>query len=98
MKEDPNHLRNRKLKAKYGITINDYNRMFVLQGGKCWICQKLGKLDGRGRKGRLHVDHDHATGKVRGLLCYACNGLLGLAGDNPEVLARAQEYLGMMGQ
>lgn len=58
----------------YGITVQDYERMFTAQGGVCAMCLKPPKI---GRFKRLHVDHDHATGRVRGLLCRGCNGLIG---------------------
>lgn len=74
----------------YGIGEGDYDRMYAAQGGKCAICQR-----GKGKSKRLSVDHDHKTGKVRGLLCAACNRwLLGrCARDDVAVLQRAIEYL-----
>jgi hypothetical protein len=61
------------LAKKYGITAADYERMFAEQDGKCLIC----RTDKTGRWSFFHVDHDHATGKVRGLLCVSCNTRLG---------------------
>jgi hypothetical protein len=61
------------LKCKYGMTENDYNRMFQIQGGKCAICEAH-QTD---LKSKLCVDHNHTTGKVRGLLCAGCNTSLG---------------------
>ncbi len=83
--------------AKYGIGLPEYEEMFDDQGGKCKICLRPGNKVGRGRLGRLHVDHNHSTGVVRGLLCYACNGLLGLAGESETTLERAISYLKEMG-
>jgi endogenous inhibitor of DNA gyrase (YacG/DUF329 family) len=60
------------LKSLYGITVDDYDHMFALQGGVCAICKDV---CGTGR--RLCVDHDHNTGRVRGLLCMSCNQKLG---------------------
>lgn len=74
-------------KRNYGITIHDYGAMFQQQGGCCAICGKHASLY------QLHVDHDHATGKVRGLLCVGCNTGLGALGDTAESLARALTYL-----
>lgn len=72
----------------YGIQPEDYDRLYAQQGGRCFICQRA-----TGRTKRLAVDHDHATGLVRGLLCKQCNWLLGHARDNPAMILRAVEYL-----
>lgn len=56
-------------KRKYGITIKDYNKMFTEQEGKCWMCSKHPTEFNK----KLSVDHNHDTGKVRGLLCQGCN-------------------------
>lgn len=77
------------MKSEWGMTPEDYHRMLSGQGGGCAIC---GTFDPRGR-GRFHVDHDHATGRIRGLLCNECNFGLGKFGDNPELLRRALAYL-----
>jgi len=61
----------RMLIANYGITIEDYDAMLAAQGGGCAICHTPP------RSKRLHVDHDHADGRVRGLLCYHCNRTIG---------------------
>ena len=82
-----NHERN--LRVKYGISVEDYNAMFHAQEGRCAICLKhQSKL-----KRRLHVDHDHATGAIRGLLCQHCNNVLGLLCDETDALQRAISYL-----
>ena len=73
--------------AKYGITKEQYDEMFANQGGKCAVC------GGQDRRGVLCVDHDHATGKVRGLLCNNCNATLGHAHDRPDILLGLAEYL-----
>ena len=59
-----------KLRRRFGITVEEYDRMLKEQGGRCFICL-TDKYDKLGR--RLAVDHDHKTGKVRGLLCCKCN-------------------------
>ena len=64
-----NSIRNCLYKREYGITLEDYDLMLIEQEGKCAVC---GSDDPKG-KGRFHVDHDHDTGKVRGLLCHYCN-------------------------
>lgn len=84
--------RERHLVRKYGVTLADYDAMLDQQGGKCAIC--LTTTDTQ-RYGVFHVDHCHATGAVRGLLCRGCNNLLGVVKDKPEALARAIAYLGV---
>ncbi len=75
---------------KYGITLKDYDAMLEKQNGKCKICgtKKLAK-----DQGRFCVDHDHITSKIRGLLCYNCNHMLGNAKDDIKILASAIQYL-----
>lgn len=67
--------RERNYKKLYGIGIEDYNRMNLEQGGRCAICGTDEPLKGKNKY--FSVDHCHETGKVRGLLCVACNHLLG---------------------
>lgn len=82
--------RNLAYLRKFGITVQDYERMLSEQGGGCSICRST-TAGGRGQ--RFHVDHCHETGTVRGLLCHSCNVLLGHARENPSILSRAIEYL-----
>lgn len=79
------------LKSKYGITFEELVQMSKRQGQKCAICNKHFTDESRSRG--AHVDHDHVTGKVRGLLCGRCNTGLGLLGDNIRTLANAIVYL-----
>ena len=69
----------------YGLTEADYEDMVEEQDGVCLICSCT--------EDRLVVDHDHETGKVRGLLCRACNRGIGLLQDNPMILQKAADYL-----
>ena len=78
------------IKRKYGITEQQYARMLKVQCGGCAICGE--GFDGK--KTRPNVDHCHATGKVRGLLCRRCNILLGHVEDDSALLTEALEYLG----
>ncbi|MGW1673274.1 endonuclease VII domain-containing protein [Streptomyces sp. NPDC002324] len=80
--------RNARLQATYGLSAEDYQRLFEAQGGKCAICLET-------RKTNLAVDHCHKTEAVRGLLCARCNSQLLARGarDRPEVLRRAADYL-----
>jgi recombination endonuclease VII len=71
--EQVNKHRNRQYLALYGITVEDYDRLFVGQKGKCAVCGK----HQNGLKKRLFVDHNHITGVIRGLLCCSCNAKVG---------------------
>ena len=82
----------RTLYVKYGITKEDYERFFVLQGGVCALCG-LPPLSDK----NLVVDHDHDTNLLRGLLHFECNVLLGNAHDQTEVLQKAIRYLSVKG-
>lgn len=75
---------------RYGITPEEYEAMIARQDGKCAICAKSNPC-GRGK--RFHVDHDHSTGRVRGLLCHGCNTGLGAFSDSAEQLRAALRYL-----
>lgn len=72
------------LRRRYGIGAAEVDRMIRDQGGVCLIC---------GRSDPDHVDHDHATGRVRGILCFNCNGGLGQFADDVERLVAAIAYL-----
>lgn len=81
----------KRLERDYGITYEDFQRMFELQPGCCRICGI--EITWRGGKKSAHVDHCHKTGAARGLLCFNCNSGLGQFKDSPELLAKAVEYL-----
>ena len=83
----------RMIYNNYGITLDDYNRMFEEQNGVCKICHETCDHPQRRKSGTLSIDHCHTTGKVRGLLCNQCNSLLGWARDNINTLQKAIEYL-----
>lgn len=85
--------RNSVLKKRYGLTPEDLERMLRDQGNKCAICGKEIFLFGSSKKLTAHVDHDHKTGKVRGLLCQECNIGLGKFMDNTDYLLSAISYL-----
>jgi hypothetical protein len=76
------------LRRKFGIGIDDYERMFAEQSGLCAICRAPGPQDGS-----LHVDHDHLSGRVRGLLCVSCNNALGAFRESFDIFQRAANYL-----
>lgn len=81
------HDRDLRLRNTYNITIDDYRELLQKQGYRCAICRKPHHRDA------LVVDHDHATGAVRGLLCGACNTGLGMFRDDMRALERAVAYL-----
>lgn len=78
---------------RYGLTIETYDELLASQGGACAICLSTEPKNYRGRGESFAVDHDHATGAVRGLLCNPCNNGLGLFGDDPVRLRAAVDYL-----
>jgi hypothetical protein len=88
-------LRKHSLKANFGMTPEDYDRILVAQNHVCAICHKPEtKFDSRqGVVRRLSVDHDHATGRVRGLLCHHCNNGIGHLREDPKLLRAAIAYL-----
>ncbi len=71
---------------KYGVTGNKFREIFKKQSGKCPICN-------RGITKNLSVDHNHATGKIRGLICNKCNLAIGNAEDSPDRLRAMANYL-----
>ena len=80
------HIQNRK--QKYGLTQEEYLAMIEEHGGLCAMCGNPERLPGKS----LSIDHDHVTGKVRGLLCFICNTRLAIL-ENAEFMASAREYL-----
>ena len=76
------------LTKNYDLTLAQYDEMLEAQGGVCAICGAPPRDDIS-----LHVDHDHATGAIRGLTCFRCNNALGDLGDDADRLLRAIEYL-----
>ena len=91
------HVKNRHRQRQYnankthGVNEATYQIMLLAQDGRCKICCL--SPQGRTRCGKLGVDHDHVTGRVRGLLCDKCNLMLGHAGDNSLILQAAIDYL-----
>ena len=81
-----NHLK------QYRMTLDEYKELLEKQSNLCAICHRPPK-GGRTSAASLHVDHDHTTGKTRGLLCRACNVTLGQMGEDPARLRAAADYL-----
>jgi len=98
----PQHLdvsRKSRFKHKYGITLEDYDQMFEAQEGVCAICKKPETLLYKGKVRYLQVDHDHATGQVRQLLCFYCNRMLGVIENIPvDVVEAGYKYLAQWSQ
>lgn len=84
---------NYKLVKAYGITAQQRQEMLEKQKGVCAICGGDGKCGASAPDSKLHVDHCHASGVVRGLLCAHCNRALGLLNDDPNTLRAAALYL-----
>ncbi len=70
---------------KHGLTLDEYHAMWESQGERCKLCSKV--------MAKGHIDHNHRTKRVRGLLCFNCNAGLGLFRDNPGVLRKAAAYV-----
>jgi len=80
------HSRRYHYRVKYGITLEQYDEMLRQQGGVCALCHQHPTR-------QFDVDHDHETGKVRGLLCHRCNISLAFFRDDPDLMDRMREYL-----
>jgi len=75
------------MKSRYGVTLEEYRELYDKQTGQCAICGISVPFP------KLSVDHNHESGKIRGLLCQNCNAGIGMLGDAPERLTRAAQYL-----
>lgn len=80
----PERRRHYALRQKYDMTMDEYQELVARQSGRCAICNK---------ERALVVDHCHAKGNVRGLLCHHCNTGIGLFDDDPAILELAIKYL-----
>lgn len=92
---NPDYARNLQLVRSYGITAEQYDNMALTQCGSCAICGSVpceNPEAGRNQK-RLHVDHDHVTGEVRGLICSNCNRAIGLLKEDVVIVNRVADYL-----
>lgn len=81
--------KNSHIKRKYGVTLEEYDLMLNKQGSRCLICNRHQTEV----KIPFGVDHDHKTGRIRGLLCNKCNQGLGLFNDDINILLKAIKYL-----
>lgn len=77
------------LKRLYGIDLEGYNKLLKEQDHRCYICNKHENEF----KKKLHVDHNHSTGEIRGLLCYNCNHNIVRKTTDPEIALKLYQYL-----
>ena len=94
-KENPDKVENYRLLTSYGISLEQYNQMFVNQNGLCAICFNR---EVKSNTIKLSVDHNHQTNKIRGLLCNNCNKGLGDFKDSKDLLFKAIKYLKKYGE
>jgi hypothetical protein len=87
--------RSSNLRRNYGLSLQDYENMLQKQNGHCATCTRTPHEE---YHGVLHVDHDHVTRKVRGLLCTRCNSILGYAYENPQTLTNLVLWLRQHGE
>lgn len=85
--------RRSRLKIEYGLTPEGVEVLLAEQGGGCAICHTALVPQSPQSQTQLHIDHDHLTGKVRGLLCSRCNRTIGAFNDDPDLLQCAVDYL-----
>ena len=86
---------NWRLKYKFNMSLDEYNSLLEAQGHKCAICGQPEMVTRNGIPKMMCIDHDHETGKVRGLLCNNCNRGIGLIGESPDWLQKAINYLSL---
>jgi len=90
--------KNSELKHVYGITLVEVETLYDIQEGLCAICSVSISLEGQTNKNlKVHIDHNHKTGDIRGLLCGKCNSGLGMFKDKPSILENALSYLNEKG-
>lgn len=81
----------RHYKKKYGLTLEEFEDKLESQGNECEICKE--SLDVNDNSKKAHMDHNHTTGELRGILCSKCNQGLGSFYESKEKLKSAIEYL-----
>ena len=87
-KNNPEKVKQINIKSNYGLSHEDWLKMWENQNGKCAICGKLFSTPSN-----IYVDHNHRTGEVRGLLCQKCNYGIGYLNDDLQLIRRAIKYL-----
>ncbi len=80
--------------SRYGLPATKFDELWALQDGKCAICKVPLRISrGNRKQDGYRIDHSHSNGKVRGILCHACNTAIGLLKDSKELLMNAVSYL-----
>lgn len=92
-KANPERCRDATRKCRYGITRQQYDMLLESQNGVCAICTNPETKKIKGKVCNLHVDHDHETNEIRGLLCGKCNLGIGAFNDDVHIMQRAIEYI-----
>jgi hypothetical protein len=87
------HKRENQLKRRFGLSQAEYDDMSEAQGHSCAICRRPERDSVNGVVKRMAVDHEHVTGRIRGLLCSSCNRGIGLFDDDPETIRSAARYI-----
>lgn len=94
LRKSPEAYRRSNLRRNFGITPEQFDERLAQQGGVCAICGLVKHTyDKNGKPRSMHVDHDHQSGRIRGILCHDCNTGIGKLGDSVELLRSAVEYL-----
>jgi Recombination endonuclease VII len=91
--KNPDKISEGRIKLRYGISISEYQDLYNKQEGQCAICKTHLNLDVTDKKTKAHIDHNHTTGEVRGLLCNNCNAGIGFLQDSALVCKLAADYL-----
>ena len=88
-RQNPDEINDRRAAKTYGTTYEHIQQMRAEANGICQCCHRPGE----GQFKRLVIDHDHATGKIRGLICHKCNTVLGAVNDDPQTLRNLARFL-----
>lgn len=91
-KANPDKVKRTHLWRQYKLHLEDYENMWLEQQGQCAICS-VELIITKGKLNTACVDHDHSTGKVRGILCRRCNNVLGFNKDDITIFEKQQSYL-----
>lgn len=91
--ENPEKIRDTKLKQAYGVGVDYYNAKLKEQGGVCAGCKKNVKTIWRGKIVRMALDHDHINDRPRGVLCIKCNRALGLLEEDKQIISNLVRYI-----